>query len=102
MTSSADIWRAAGYLIDRYGVVRGARKAGVHWTTLRAAAVRPMWTMERTAKRIVRAGLDAGAFEKPIAPPAPPSPPQPPCVFAPSNVIPWKRVRSRSRLRVKP
>lgn len=57
-----EIVRAARHLVRRFGVVEGARRAGVHRSTLRAAAANADGTSERTALRIVRAGRSFGAF----------------------------------------
>lgn len=63
-----EIMRAARHLVRRFGVVEGARRAGVYRSTLRAAAMNTALTRKRTALRIVRAGRAAGAFESQHAP----------------------------------
>lgn len=66
--SGLEILRAARHLVQRFGVIDGARRAGVHASTLRAAARSAEGTQRRTARRIVRAGRAAGAFDPPCKP----------------------------------
>ena len=63
--SGLEILRAARHLVRRFGVMEGARRAGVCASTLRAAAMNPDHTRRKTARRIVRAGHAAGAFDQP-------------------------------------